>query len=169
MNALRELLPAGLGVAVVGVVTYLALDRGWAVGPWLLGLVLLAHGWVHAMFLFPAPDPEQRKPGSSPYPFRMSDSWLIKRAGFDETLIRTLGLILIGLTVAAFLLAALASAGWLVPASWWGPLVVAAATLSTVLLLVFLSPLLLLGFVINAALIWLVLVSVWTPGKGGPS
>lgn len=58
------------------------------------------------------------------------------------------------------MLAALASVGWLVPAAWWGPLVLGAAGLSTLVLLVFLSPLLVLGFVINAALAWLVLASV---------
>lgn len=44
MTTVRELLPAGLGVVAAGVVAYLALDRGWSAGPWLLGLLLLGHG-----------------------------------------------------------------------------------------------------------------------------
>ncbi len=169
MSIVRELLPAAVGVAVAAAVTFLALDRGWAVGPWLLGLLLFAHGWVHLVWLFPGPDATQRGSGATRYPFAMSDSWCIERLGLDASLVRALGTVLITLTVVAFALAALATVGWLVPAGWWGPLVLTAAGLSTLLLLVFYAPLLLLGFAINAALAWLVLTSFWSPGGGGGS
>ena len=166
MSAVRELMPAGIGVAMAAVVTYLALDRGWTMGPWLLGLLLFAHGWVHAMWLFPAPDPSQRKTDATSYPFAMSESWLINRLGLDAGHVRAMGTVLIALTFVAFALAALATLGWLVPAGWWEALVLAAAGLSTVLLGAFYATLLLLGFAINAALAWLVLASFWAPGQG---
>lgn len=164
MNVARELLPAGLGLAAAAAVVYVALDRGWGAGPWLLALLLLGHGAVHAMFLLPAPAEDERKAGSAPYPFTMDDSWLLGRMGVDGSRLRLVGAVLVVLTLVAFLLAALATVGWAVPGAWWGPLVVGAAVLSSLLLLVFLSPLLVLGFALNAALVWLVVASVGAPG-----
>ena len=66
-------------------------------------------------------------------------------------------------TFAMFALAALATVGWIVPAGWWAGLVLGAAATSTLMLVLFFSPALLLGFAINAALWWLVLATVWNP------
>lgn len=167
MKTLRQLLPAAIGVAIVAGLTLFLLDRGSALGPWLLAVLLFAHGWVHLMFFFPAPDPSRREPGSPRYPFVMADSWLIGRAGLEEARVRVAGFMFVGVTFAGFVLAALATVGWLVPAGWWGTLVLGASVLSTCTLLMFVSPLLLLGFGINAALAWLVLSSAWAPGGGG--
>lgn len=167
MRTARALLPVGVFVVIAGAVTYVLLDRGMAVGPWLLGALLLAHGWVHLMFLFPAPDPAERAPDEPAYAFVMSNSWLIGPGRLGEARVRVLGAGLIAATFACFLLAALSTVGWLVPAAWWGALVVGASLLSTLLLLVFFSPLFLLGFAINAALALFVLIDVWSPSAVG--
>jgi hypothetical protein len=62
-----------------------------------------------------------------------------------------------------FSLAALATVGVLVPAEWWNWLVVTSAVASMVLLTLFFSPLLLLGYAIDLALIWLSVTSAWSP------
>jgi hypothetical protein len=62
-----------------------------------------------------------------------------------------------------FALAALATVGWLIPQSWWGRLVVGSAVASSALLVLFFSPSLILGFGINAVLLWIVLASGWSP------
>lgn len=163
MKAVRDLAPIGIGVALVGAVTWFLLDRDMGAGTWLLAALLFAHGWVHIMFVFPAPESATATAGGLAYPFDMGRSWLIANIGLDAGAVRTVGLILMVVTFAAFVGASLATMGWLVPSDWWSDLVLSAAASSTLLLAVFFSPALLLGFVINAALWVLVLASVWSP------
>jgi hypothetical protein len=161
MKSIVGLLPIAIGVAVVGAVTWFLLDRNIGFGTWLLATLLFAHGWVHLMFVFPAP---AASPGGGlAYPFDMGRSWLIGSIGLDEGLVRALGIALMGLTFAGFTLAAMATVGWLVPASWWAGLVIGSAAGSTLLLLLFFAPALVLGFVIDAALVWLALAPAWSP------
>jgi len=101
--------------------------------------------------------------GGLAYPFDMSRSWLITSMGLDAGAIRTIGMVVMAVTFVSFLLAALATMGWLVPTDWWSGLLLGAATSSTLLLALFFSPALLLGFVINVALWVLVMASIWSP------
>ena len=163
MKGLLDLLPIGIGVALAGLVTWFLLDRDWALGRWLLAALLLFHGWVHAMFVVPQPEAASTTDAGLSWPFDLSRSWLIGGAGIDTGLVRTLGIGLIIVVVVTFGLAALATVGWLVPAGWWSGLVIGAAASSTLMLVAFYSPALLLGFAINAALVWVVLASIWSP------
>ena len=167
MRTLTELLPLGIGVAIVGIVTWFLLDRGWPIGPWLLGLLLFAHGWVHLLFVFPKPQPAAATADGPAWPFDMTRSWLITGAGLDVGLVRTLGVALMAIVFVAFLLAALSTVNVLVPVGWWPGLVIGSAVGSALLLAAFFSPTLLLGFGVDAALLWLVLASVWSPTAGG--
>jgi hypothetical protein len=161
-----DLLPIGIGVALVAALTWFLLDRDIGIGKWLLAALLLAHGWVHVMFVFPAPEPASATAGGLAYPFDMGRSWLISSAGIDAGMVRTLGIVVMAVTLAGFVLAALSTVGWLVPAGWWAGLVLASAAASTLMLALFFSPALLLGFAINAALSVLVIASVWQPVAG---
>lgn len=166
MKAILDLLPIGIGMVLVGAVTWFLLDRNIGFGKWLLAALLLAHGWVHVMFIVPTPETAPATAGGLAYPFDMSRSWLIVNAGLDAGLVRAVGIVLMGLTFVGFALAALATVGWLVPAGWWASLLIGSAATSTLLLVLFFSPALLLGLVINAALWLLVLASIWTPLVG---
>ena len=166
MKAILDLLPIGIGVALVGALAWFLLDRDIGAGKWLLAGLLLAHGWVHIMFVFPSPETAPATAGGLAYPFDMTRSWLITTTGLDAGLVRTIGVLVMSATFALFTLAALATVGWLVPATWWAGLVLGAAATSTLMLVLFFSPALLLGFAINAALWWLVLASVWSPLAG---
>ena len=163
MKAMLDLLPVGIGVAVVAAVTWFLLDRNIGLGTWILAALLLAHGWVHLMFVFPTPEAASATAGGLAYPFDMGRSWLIATVGLDAGLVRGIGIVVMAVTFAGFSLAALATVGWVVPAGWWAGLVLASAAASTLLLLLFFSPALLVGFAINAALWWLVAASVWMP------
>jgi hypothetical protein len=163
-----DLVPIGIGVTLVAALTWFLLDRDIGLGKWLLAGLLLAHGWVHVMFVFPAPEAATASAGGLAYPFDMGRSWLIS-AGVEPGMIRTLGIVVMGLTLTGFVLAALATVGWLVPAAWWAGLVLASAAASTLMLIIFFSPALLLGLAINAALWVLVVASVWQPVTGGVS
>jgi hypothetical protein len=164
MRSLTALLPLAIVTTVVGAVTWFMLTRDWAAGPWLLALLLFAHGWVHLVFLFPHPDPAPVTAGGLAYPFDMERSWLIARLGLESRSVRTLGIVLMAVVFAASVLAALATVGLLVPPGWWAGLVIASAVTSMVLLTLFFAPALLLGYAIDVALLCLVLGSVWSPG-----
>lgn len=151
---------------MIGGITWFLLDRGVGFGTWLLAALLFAHGWVHLMFIFPQPEPAGTTAGGIAYPFDMGRSWLIGAAGIDIEWIRTIGLAVMVATFAGFILAALSTVGVPVPAGWWAGLVVGSAIGSILLLALFFSPVLLLGFAIDLALLWLVLASVWSPGGG---
>ena len=167
MKAIIDLLPIGIGVALVGAVTWVLLDRNIGLGKWLLAALLFAHGWVHIMFVFPSPETAPATAGGLAYPFDMSRSWLIANAGLDAGMIRTVGIAVMIVTFAGFQLTALATVGWLVPTSWWAGLMLGSAASSTLLLALFYSPALLLGFAINAAACVLVLGSLWSPIASG--
>jgi hypothetical protein len=163
MSLERALAPLAIVVAVVAIVVWLLLINDVVLGQWLLALLVLAHGWVHLMFVFPKPERGDDETGVGGYPFDFERSWLIRRAGLDAGLVRTIGLAAIGVTFALSLLAALATVGLLVPTDWWGALMIAAAVASTVTLILFFSPALILGFAINALMVVLVLGGSWSP------
>jgi hypothetical protein len=166
MKAVLDLAPIGIGVALVAAVTWFLLDRDIGAGKWLLAALLFAHGWVHIMFVFPAPESATATAGGLAYPFDMGRSWLIANMGLHAGAVRTVGIVVMVVTFAIFVAAALATMGWLIPTGWWDGLVLGAAASSTLLLALFFSPALLLGFVINAALWVLVLASIWAPSAG---
>lgn len=168
MKAMLDLLPVGIGVALVAAVTWFLLDRNIGLGKWVLAALLLAHGWVHLMFVFPTPEAASATAGGLAYPFDMGRSWLIANVGLDAGLVRGLGIVVMAVTFAGFSLAALATVGWVVPVGWWAGLVLASAAASTLLLLLFFSPALLVGFALNAALWWLVATSIWMPVAARP-
>jgi hypothetical protein len=163
MRVVTSLLPLAIAIAAVAGVAWFLLTRDWALGPWLLALLLFAHGWVHLMFLFPQPEAASATAGGLAYPFDIDRSWLMGRAGLDAGVVRATGIALMVVVFTLSLLAALATTGLLVPVGWWGPFVVASALGSMLLLTLFFSPLFLLGYAIDLALLWLVIGGVWSP------
>jgi hypothetical protein len=122
------------------------------------GLFLLAHGLIHASYLRPAPPPN---PGTPEWPFSMARSWLVTGLGVDVAIVRTMGTLLVFVVVVGFALSGLAWLGIVVPAEWWPGLVIGSASASVVLLAAFFHPWIVLGFVIDAVLLWLVLGASW--------
>ena len=161
MNLDRALTPLAIAVAIIAGVVWLMLINDIVLGPWLLAVLVFAHGWVHLMWVFPKP--ASPNAGGSEYPFDFSRSWLIHRAGLGAGLVRNIGMAVMALTFLLGLLAALSTVAILVPADWWGALMIATAAASTVMLAFYYSPALVLGFAINAALVLLVLSGTWSP------
>jgi hypothetical protein len=125
----------------------------------LFGLFLVAHGLIHAGFVSRAP---ATTPGAPEWPFEMSRSWLITGAGLDVGVVRTIGAALVVATVVAFAGAGLAWLGIVVPSTWWSTLTIVGAASSLAVLIAFFHPWLVLGFAIDALLIYLVAVSGWS-------
>lgn len=163
MSVFRALAPLAAIIAVVGVVILFLLDQDVFVGPWLLAFLIFGHGWVHLMFVFPKPERGRTYSGTSEYPFDFGRSWLVRRAGIEAGVVRSGGTVLMAAVFAVLVLAALATIGVVVPADPWAGLVIVGALGSTLFLALFFSPALLLGFPINAALLWLALSGTWSP------
>lgn len=163
MSLERALAPLALAVAVIAIAVWLMLINDVGIGPWLLGLLVFVHGWVHLMFVFPKPERGANYAGVSEYPFDFGRSWLIRRQGMDEGLVRQIGLAVMAVAFSLSLLAALSTVGLIIPTEWWAGLMIATAAASTVTLALFYSPALILGFGINALMVALVVSGSWSP------
>jgi hypothetical protein len=163
MSLTRALAPLAVLVVVLAGLTWLLLVNDVLLGPWLLALLVFGHGWVHLMFVFPKPASPNAALGGSGYPFDFGRSWLIRRPGLDEGLVRLIGTGLMVVVFVLCLLAALSTVGVVVPTGWWPGLMTVAALSSTLLLLLFYSPALVLGFFNNVAMVVIVLSGTWRP------
>ena len=159
---MRELLPLAIGVAVIGGITWFALTSGWALGPWLLSALLVAHGLLHVLFVVRPSG--MAASGALAVP-DLGTSWLIGGLGFDARRVRAMSTVLVVIVVAGFFVAALSTLGVLVPTGWWPGLVAGSAVGSIVILTLLVSPSLVLGYAIDLALLWLVVASGWSPSK----
>jgi hypothetical protein len=74
----------------------------------------------------------------------------------------TVALVAAGVASLAFIVAGLALWGFLVPASWWAPALVAGAVCSLVLFAIYLSPLALIPLVVDAVILWGVIAQGWS-------
>lgn len=112
-----------------------------------LGLLLVAHGLVHLLWLAPSDD--------SAWPFRLDRSWLV-----PEEARRPVAVVLIAVVVAGFALLGLAV--WGVPglASIWPVLAVGAVLASLATLVLYFDRQLLWGVAIDVAII---VVALWRP------
>jgi hypothetical protein len=159
MKGLTGILPLAAVLLVVAALIWWLLDRGSGVAPWLIAAILFAHGWVHLVFLLPVTERDSADIGAE-NPFDMDRSWLMER-GADSRIVRSVGVVLAVVTFVAFAAAALAVLGWLIPGGWWTGLVATGVVGSTMLLVLFFAPTLVLGFVINAGLVALAIQTAW--------
>ncbi|GAA3518235.1 hypothetical protein [Nocardioides daeguensis] len=113
----------------------------------ILGLLLIAHGLVHLLWLAPSADPA--------WPFRLDRSWLVPGAARTP-----IAVVLIALVVVGFALLGLAI--WGVPGltSIWSVLAIAASVASLATMVLFWDRQLLWGVAIDVALIF---VALWQP------
>jgi hypothetical protein len=162
-NNLTQLVPLAIGVALVAGLTWVLLDRDVALGRWLLAALILGHGLAHLAFVVPTPEPAKATGSGMEWPFDLGRSWPVTRIGLDGRIVRGAGAALTAVTIVTSLLAALATVGILVPLDWWSGLVVSLAVSSLLLITVCFSPILLNGFAIDLALLWLALLSGWSP------
>jgi hypothetical protein len=117
----------------------------------LAGILLIAHGGVHTLYLVPNPDDPK-------YPFSIESSWML-----PEPSRRPVALTLIVATMVAFLLLTLAVWGVSGLAGAWPAIAIVASSLSLLLLVAFWDNRLAFGVVIDLALIALAVIQPsWT-------
>ena len=120
---------------------------------------LLAHAAVHLLFFVPKPAPTA---GAPTWPFELGRSWALSPLGAGSDTLRVLGIALVAVLIGAYALAALASFG-IGPSGLWVPAVVAGTLASLALLGLWYMPWLTVGVGIDLVLLWLVLMTSWTP------
>jgi hypothetical protein len=125
----------------------------------LLAAFLFAHGAIHLSYLSPRPPATASGPQ---WPFALDRSWLLTPFGVGTEVMRLLGIALAAVTLVAFTVAA-ASALGIAPSAVWTPAVASGAAASIALLAVFFHPWVVLGVVIDVALLAAVLLGRWTP------
>jgi hypothetical protein len=160
VKAMAGTLPWAVVLLVAGVAIWWLLSHDMAAGRWLLAALLVGHGVVHLLFAVPSPSAAG---GGAAWPFDVSQSWAVTRAGLDLGLVRVIGAVLIAVTVGAFVLAALATVGILVPSGWWQPTIALGAIASAATLVLFFDPQLVLGLGMDAVLLWAVATRAWVP------
>lgn len=160
LKTIAGLAPLAIVLSGVGIAIWWLLARDLAIGRWVLGGFLVAHGLIHFLFVVPAP---ATTAGGAEWPFDMTQSWLVTGAGLDMGPVRVIGAALIGIVAIGFLLAGLATVGIVIPSGWWRVLVVGSAAASIVLLALFFSPQLVLGLGIDAVLLLIAVAAVWAP------
>lgn len=112
----------------------------------IVGLLLLAHGLVHLLYLVPSA-------GDPKYPFSLTRSWLL-----PESTRRPVALVLITAVVLGFLASALALWGAPGLSGHWSGITIAAASLSAALLIAFWDRQLWIGVLIDVLLVAAALV-----------
>ncbi|HEX9043653.1 MAG TPA: hypothetical protein VF802_01385 [Candidatus Limnocylindrales bacterium] len=131
--------------------------------PLLVVAFLAVHALIHASFMQSRPPATA---GGPAWPFDLAHSWMLTPIGLDGSATRAIGVVLLAIVLVGYAAAALAVLGP-VPGSVFVPAIVTASIASVVMLAVFFSPWFVLGFVIDAALIWAVLAAGWRPGEVG--
>jgi hypothetical protein len=106
-----------------------------------VGLLLLAHGVVHLLYLIPAA-------GDPRYPFSLARSWLLPQSAR-----RPVALVLITAVVFGFLASALAVWGAPGLSGGWSGITIVAASLSLALLIAFWDRQLWIGVLIDVLLV----------------
>jgi hypothetical protein len=163
VKTLIGLVPLAIGLMLFAVAVWFLLSAEMAVGRWVLAAFLVGHGLVLVMFVVPQPAAKPATASGVEYPFDMARSWLITGMRMDPGLVRSIGVFLVVAVVIGFALAGLATVGVLIPAGWWPVLVFGSAVVSTLVLLLFFNPGLILGLAIDAVLLWVALAAVWAP------
>jgi hypothetical protein len=122
-----------------------------------LTIALLLGAHLNLTALVPAPAGQGAPPwwvgGGLFWPFFADTDTLVPTGGLRDTLTPLLGIA----AATCLLMAAAALLGWLVPGSWFTPLVVAGAVCSIALQIVWLSGWTVLPLALDAVLLWVVL------------
>ena len=126
----------------------------------LFALFLIAHGLVHAILAAtPIPNDPEPKPGA--FFTATSRSWLLPQLGLGGSAIQWIGIILVILSTVGFVLAGLGVLGVPGLSTIWRTVTVISSCLSLLLLILFWHPWLMVGVLIDCALLIALLWAKW--------
>ena len=137
----------------------------------ILVTILLMAAW-HFPTTFFAPSEAPREGGWFMWPFGKTTGPLVD--GFAGVLAPTappatggmsVAMVLAGIASIAFVVAIAGLWGIVIPAAWFGPAAIAGAAASGILFLLYLGPLAIVPLVLDAVILWGVLLQTWTPSS----
>lgn len=128
------------------------LVRGGLEMKFIVALFLIAHGLVHAG-LAAAPNPDDPDARAGAFFTSPGRSWLFHRLGSDQNIVQWIGVILVAIATVGFVLAGLGVFGVPGLEELWRSIAVVSSIFSLILLVLFWHPWLILGVVIDIAIL----------------
>ena len=125
----------------------------------IVAIFLILHGLVHAILAL-VPDPNTLGAGFATF---FSRSWLFSGLGLSPSTGRPIAILLAAIAAIGFVAAGLALLGFLVPFDWWRSLAIASAVVSLLLLVVFWNTYLIVGILIDIAILVTLIFFNWRP------
>ena len=129
-----------------------------------IAVFLIAHGLVHSLLAI-APDPGDPAAKAGAFFTAANRSWLLPQLNLDGTAVQRIGIILVGLSTAGFVLAGVGILGVSGLAALWRPLAVLSAAVSLLLLGLFWHPWLPVGVLIDGGVLASMLLFSWPPAN----
>jgi hypothetical protein len=128
----------------------------------ILGGFIIAHGAVHAI-LAAAPIPNDPSPKPGTFFTVSSRSWLLSRLGVPDAAALWIGILLVATATIIFILAGVGALGVSGLNATWRTMAVIAAAISLLLLVLFWHSWLIVGVLIDIALLIALLILNWPP------
>ena len=124
-----------------------------------VAIFFILHGLVHAILAM-SPSPGASEPVFATF---FSSSWLLSRLGVSKRSSSVLAIILAALAAIGFVAAGLALLEILVPFDWWPILTLVSAVISLLLLVIYWSRYMIVGIVIDLAVLAALVLFSWSP------
>ena len=128
----------------------------------IVAVFLILHGLTHSILAI-VPSPKTPGAGVATF-FPGLGSRLFTRLGLSESNTKTSAILLAVIATLGFVAAGLALLGILVPFDWWRILAIASAAVSLLLVLIFWDMYLIVGLLIDCAVLVTLLLTKWSPG-----
>ena len=122
---------------------------------------VILHGLTHSIMAM-VPSPNAPDAGFATF-FSGIGSWLLTRLGLSESTTKMIATVLAVIATLGFVAAGLALFGVLVPFDWWRTLAIASAVVSLLLVLIFWNRYLIVGLLIDGAILVTLLFTDWPP------
>ena len=125
----------------------------------IVAIFLILHGLVHAILAM-VPNPNEPEAGFATF---FSQSWLLSGLGLSGSAGRPIAIVLAAVATIGFIATGLALLGFLVPFDWWRTLAIASTVVSLLLLIIFWNIYLIVGVLIDVAILATLILTDWTP------
>ena len=126
----------------------------------IVAIFFMLHGVTHAILAM-VPNPKASEPGFATF-FSGFGSWLF--TGLSESASKTTATTLAVIATIGFVAAGLAIFDVLVPFDWWRALAIASAVVSLLLVVIFWDMYLIVGLLIDVAVLVTLIFTNWSPG-----
>jgi hypothetical protein len=126
----------------------------------IVAIFIILHGLAHAILAM-VPNPKASDPVFATF-FSGFGSWLL--TGLSESTSQRIANTLAVIAALGFVAAGLALFDVLVPFDWWRILAIASAAVSLLLVLIFWNMYLIVGLLIDTAVLFTLLLTKWSPG-----